>query len=300
MKRGRYSRRGGLASVGLALVLCAMPAAAQSTISTQQNPTQAFSTPGLKSVTLQACNEKGCTTVTKTVLVLDPRPSVTSAVAFPLIAEVGQLVHLTGAGTGQPALSLQMEGPRRPQRGRQSSAEPRPGGTRRACRRVSTPRSCEIQNASGIAVSLPRLITVVPSTGLDFYTIFPCRVFDSRSGPALSNGVPRLFDVVGSGCGIPAGARAVALNVTVVGATGSGHVCSLPGQLPAAVQQHYQLCGWCDPRQRRHSADRDRRHRDDGSRGVRLRRRHHRRDRRRERLFPAAPIDLRLRPAPGP
>ena len=231
MNRGRDSRRGGLASAALALVLCAVPAAAQSVISTQQNPTHSFSTPGLKSVTLESCNVKGCTTVTKTVLVLDPRPLVTSAVAYPLTAEAGQLVHLTGAGTGQPALNYTwkiLAGLDEVASLGGASAWWNPAGLPPG---VYT-AVLQIQNASGEALSLPQSIAVVPSAGLDFYTINPCRVFDSRSGAALGNGVPRLIDVVGSGCGIPADAQAVALNVTVAGATGSGHVSLYPGNYP--------------------------------------------------------------------
>jgi len=52
---------------------------------------------------------------------------------------------------------------------------------------------------------------------LDFYPVVPCRVADTRIG----GGIPqpnqtRTFDVVGSGCGAPAGARAYAMNITVV------------------------------------------------------------------------------------
>ena len=208
-----------------------MPATAQSVISTQQNPTYSFSTPGLKSVTLQACNVKGCTSITKTVLVLDPMPAVTSASANPTSAEVGQLVHLTGDGKGQPALTYTwkiLAG---------VNEVTRLGGASAWWSTAGLPPGIytailEIRNASGVAESLPRLITVAPSTGLDFYTLLPCRVFDSRSGAPLSSGVPRLINVVGSGCGIPANARSVALNVTVVGATGAGHVSLYPGNYP--------------------------------------------------------------------
>ena len=231
MKRGRCSRRGGLASAGLALVLWAAPAAAQSTTSNQQNPIQAFSTPGLKSVTLQACNEKGCTTVTKTVLVLDPRPAVTSASAFPLIAEAGELVHLTGAGTGQPALTYTWK-----IRAGVDEVASLPGSAAWWNTTGLPPgiytAALQIQNLSGLAESLPISVAVVPQPGLDFYTINPCRVFDSRSGAPLASGVPRSIDVAGSGCGIPANAEAVAVNVTVVGATGTGHVSLYPGNYP--------------------------------------------------------------------
>ncbi|HWM95214.1 MAG TPA: endonuclease [Thermoanaerobaculia bacterium] len=67
-----------------------------------------------------------------------------------------------------------------------------------------------------------------------FYTVTPCRVVDTRNaegpygGPALSSGVPRLFSMTGN-CGIPATAEAVSLNITVVGATGSGDLRFFPG-----------------------------------------------------------------------
>src|SRR5258708_26624099 len=54
-----------------------------------------------------------------------------------------------------------------------------------------------------------------------FFTVAPCRLFDSRSGPWLVSGVERTIAVAGS-CGIPAGASAVALNLTDVGPSGDG------------------------------------------------------------------------------
>ena len=63
----------------------------------------------------------------------------------------------------------------------------------------------------------------------DFFTLAPCRVVDTRvppgplGGPGLVAGTERSFDVRGA-CGIPAGARAIAVNVTVTGATAQGHL----------------------------------------------------------------------------
>jgi uncharacterized repeat protein (TIGR03803 family) len=60
-----------------------------------------------------------------------------------------------------------------------------------------------------------------------FYPLTPCRVADTRNpvgplgGPALSAGTPRTFPVTGT-CGVPAGARALSLNVTVTAATSAG------------------------------------------------------------------------------
>lgn len=67
--------------------------------------------------------------------------------------------------------------------------------------------------------------------GADFYTLTPCRIFDSRNGAPLLSGVPQALAVAGT-CGVPATARAVSLNVTVVGPTASGIVTLYPGDLP--------------------------------------------------------------------
>jgi hypothetical protein len=69
---------------------------------------------------------------------------------------------------------------------------------------------------------------------LDFYTLHPCRLLDTRSatgpagGPALAPGGQRVLTVAGR-CGIPATAKALAVNVTVVGAPQAGHVRFFPG-----------------------------------------------------------------------
>jgi hypothetical protein len=71
-------------------------------------------------------------------------------------------------------------------------------------------------------------------TPLDFYTLTPCRLLDTRQpgqGPALSSGADRLL-VVPPTCGVPATARALAVNLTVVGATGAGFVTAYPAGVP--------------------------------------------------------------------
>jgi aldose sugar dehydrogenase len=70
----------------------------------------------------------------------------------------------------------------------------------------------------------------ISNPGHDFHTLTPCRVVDTRSGAALQNGVERVFTVGGT-CGVPTPARAVSVNVTVVGPTGAGHVTVFPGNL---------------------------------------------------------------------
>jgi hypothetical protein len=79
---------------------------------------------------------------------------------------------------------------------------------------------------------------------LDFYTLTPCRLLDTRTpadpnviphaGPALAAGSQRVLLAAGA-CGIPAGAKALALNVTVVAAPGSGYVTLFPGDGAPAV-----------------------------------------------------------------
>jgi hypothetical protein len=82
----------------------------------------------------------------------------------------------------------------------------------------------------------------VAATNVDgesgLYTLTPCRLFDSREaaqGPALGSGESRVLQVHGS-CGVPANARAIAFNVTVVEGTGLGHLLVFPSdQSPPAV-----------------------------------------------------------------
>lgn len=58
--------------------------------------------------------------------------------------------------------------------------------------------------------------------GSNYYTVAPCRVFDSRvSPPALSDGVSRAVTVAGN-CGIPSTASSIMANITVTSPTGQG------------------------------------------------------------------------------
>jgi hypothetical protein len=75
--------------------------------------------------------------------------------------------------------------------------------------------------------------------GGNFYTLQPCRLLDTRNangplgGPALSSGVPRVFPVVASACGIPTTAKALSVNVTAVNATAVGSINFFPGDGPS-------------------------------------------------------------------
>jgi YD repeat-containing protein len=79
-----------------------------------------------------------------------------------------------------------------------------------------------------------------PPPGGDLYVVAPCRVLDTRNpsgpfgGPALVALQPRSFSFAGR-CDIPATARAVVANVTVVGPTASGLVKAYPGGIASPL-----------------------------------------------------------------
>src|SRR5688500_12733587 len=198
--------------------------------STQQNPVVTFSTPGPHQVTLEVCNEGACNTITKTVTVLDAMPSIVSAVVGAATAEVGQLVSLSGSGLGKPPLTytwrlLQEETLVRQVSGalgwlNTSGLDP---GAYTVVLRIS--------NDSGLADSSPAALVLLPPAATDFYTVPPCRLLDTRTGPPLQSGVTRLVSLDGA-CGIPANARALAMNVTVISGTGLGTLVLFPGNYP--------------------------------------------------------------------
>lgn len=217
-----------------ALLFLSAPALRATSTSNEASPAVAFTTPGVKQVTLQVCNTAGCSSVTKEVTVLDPSPAVTSASFMPLLPEAGQLVLLTGTGKGKPPLSFGWQ----VSRVGESPLISVPyqsfwWNTSGFAPGVYTV-SLQIQNGTG-TTSLPLPLVLAPATPLDFYTVAPCRLYDSREGlPPLASGVARIVQAAGS-CGIPAGARALAANVTVISPTGLGNASLYPGNYPPPV-----------------------------------------------------------------
>jgi len=213
------------------VLLLGSSALLQASTSNQQNPAQVFSTPGQHQVTLQACSPNGCNTIIQTVTVLDPVPSILSALVGVSTAEAGQLIALSGSGKGKPPLTY--------------TWRVLLGGT--LMRQVSGASGwldttglapgvyavlLRITNGSGQADSLPAVLTVGQAQASDFYTVPSCRLLDTRTGAALQSGVARLVSVGGS-CGIPANARAVAANVTVVSPTSGGYAVLYPDNYPS-------------------------------------------------------------------
>ena len=75
------------------------------------------------------------------------------------------------------------------------------------------------------------------SPGSLLQPLTPCRVLDTRTaagplgGPALAATSDRTFPVSTSACGIPADARAIAINVTAVNAAAAGDILVFPGHI---------------------------------------------------------------------
>ena len=66
---------------------------------------------------------------------------------------------------------------------------------------------------------------------LAFYTLTPCRAVDTRSTSPLASGEVRTLPLAAS-CGIPADAKAVAVNLTILDAAGTGHLTAWPSAAP--------------------------------------------------------------------
>jgi hypothetical protein len=88
---------------------------------------------------------------------------------------------------------------------------------------------------SATLLAFATLMTAVPDVAsadgpFRFYAITPCRVFDSRADfdgtTPLANGLHSIR--VQGTCGVPVGAKAAALNVTVVTPNRAGHITIWP------------------------------------------------------------------------
>jgi hypothetical protein len=96
---------------------------------------------------------------------------------------------------------------------------------------------------AGVGIVMANLaagvLTSVPA--VDFYTVSPCRVFDTRQvtgptgGAPLACGGDRDFTIVGGTCGVPSGAKAVSLNVTVTAPSAQGNVRLFASGAPAPL-----------------------------------------------------------------
>ena len=75
--------------------------------------------------------------------------------------------------------------------------------------------------------------------GLDYHTVTPCRVFDSRSGARLQHGTAAAVQITSvAPCNLPPIATAVALNLTVVSPTRAGEIVLFEAGGPAPEGRH--------------------------------------------------------------
>jgi hypothetical protein len=200
-----------------------------------------FESPGSKTVRLTVCNGDACETIEREVVVLDPRPSVLSAVVgtnlativtgLPIVAHRGDLLRLIGTGDGRPTLEFSWQ----VLAGLNAITEL--AGADAWWSTSGLPTGVygvrlRIRNQSGEAFSLPAVVTILPPEALSFFTVTPCRVYDSRSTSPLAAGADgRLLQVAGT-CGIPPDARAVVGNLTVVAPTAAGSLLARAGNYP--------------------------------------------------------------------
>jgi hypothetical protein len=96
------------------------------------------------------------------------------------------------------------------------------------------------------SVSVASACQASPPAALQFYTLPPCRLVDTRGsagplgGPALQPSSDRLFALAGV-CGVPVDAKAASLNLTVTSGTAAGDLRLYPGDqaLPATSTINY-------------------------------------------------------------
>jgi len=196
--------------------------------STARNPTVVFTAPGPQSVTLTVCNQAGqCSSVTKTVLVLDPRPAVTGFSVTPARLEHGQSVLLDATASGAPPLAYSW------QLLHHGVALGTVFGAHVSWPTAGQPlgtytASLSVTNASGSAAAAAGF-SVVAASATRYYTVAPCRALDTRIShqPLLGPG-PQQVIAVGGVCGVPVGARAVAANLTAVAPTSPGFLSVYP------------------------------------------------------------------------
>jgi hypothetical protein len=221
------------AGIVAALLVLAPSAGSPQATSSSPGPTVTFETPGVKIVTLTACNSGGCSSVTRQLTVLAPAPVITAFSVAPPRAEVGQTVLLEAAATGQPALAFSwlvlqggalravLSGPS----AAWSTAGSAPG--------IYTVRLV-VSNATGSAEADGNVL-IVPEAPSRLFTVPGCRLLDTRPTAPLRSGIPPFVIPVGGHCAIPATARALVAHLTVVAPTTAGFLSVFPADYPHAL-----------------------------------------------------------------
>jgi hypothetical protein len=98
-------------------------------------------------------------------------------------------------------------------------------------------------NETDIIIDVNGVFVPVGSTafGQSFYPVTPCRIADTRNpagafgAPALVAQTTRAFPILSAGCGVPFGATAYSLNITVIPSKPLGYLTIWPFGLPQPV-----------------------------------------------------------------
>ena len=153
-----------LPGVLLAALLLAAPEVRAQQLGTAStaSTTVTFSSPGLKRVTLEVCNDAGCSSKETNVQVLDPKPAI-QGFTIPLLVGTGQTVTLQATTTGRPPLQHRWVFT--------SGSEVSVTGNPATWKAPSSPAvylaRLEVTNTSGSAVSLPVTVSVVRQSFAD-------------------------------------------------------------------------------------------------------------------------------------
>lgn len=97
----------GLGDGGPEPALSSSVAASGAGNATSSSPVVTFTSPGTKTVTLKVCNSAGCSTVTRTVSVLDPVPRITSLSGPSTVGTSEGPVTFSAVAAGRPPLNSQ-------------------------------------------------------------------------------------------------------------------------------------------------------------------------------------------------
>ena len=89
-------------------------------------------------------------------------------------------------------------------------------------------------NTTDVVVDINGYFAPPGTGGLNFYTVTPCRIVDTRNaagtfgGPVLNGGTTRTFPLSAGSCGLPYNTAAYSLNMTVVPAGWLGYLATWP------------------------------------------------------------------------
>ena len=97
------------------------------------------------------------------------------------------------------------------------------------------------------------VISDEPLPAENYFTVAPCRLIDTRNTTPLNMSQLHVFNVA-PGCGVPATAKAVAVNVGVISATSPGHLIFYPGNMSSGPFVHSTINSLADPTPRFNNA----------------------------------------------